>query len=459
MVFSVIRKLNEGKVSKCSTTKRKLIIKSLTVICEDDSSGTLADLQDSMRNVLAFLLTSFDILLVDSENNAKKNERSLKRIIHFICALTQKCGSNDSHIDANIEESKADAFEQLIDKVMVYASTQKKLSHHDYTESTDAVKMLEESILKSQFVCKLCSFLSLQEATDISIKNRSMTDDLDEDNATQPKWSHYAEKISAVSSILMTWRNEIKSIVRCNFITSQLEELFSNSTLVSSMVRCCDLDDFLQCSHALKIFVIIGENPSLCDIMVKHFFSDFTFVFMAMLRTEEPSPESILTKFWLVKSVCNNASYRNLVFHAEGGMLEILAVLREVDMDVEGGLSVLSPFRDSSSLLDMSLTNAQLIQHFGRMLQCEDSPLLRQQAFAVLQTLVQGLDMSAELSSSVASSFIESGVLFCLVNSIANEEDNECNKNNDAAFCRQNMGTSLLCTLLKDSSIPRSFLS
>ena len=450
MVFSVIRNLNEGKIDKCSSTQRKLVIKGLTVICEDKSPGTLTDLKDSMENVLAFLITSFDVLLFSSDA-VTENERSLKRIIQLIRALTLK----SEHFLKDLDNDQ-DIFEQAIDKVMAFATIQQKLSHHEKGETIVMLKLLEENILKSQLVCKLCSILS-HEATTISCKFGE--NEWNEVHTKRTKVPHYiySEKISAISTILMTWRNEIKSIVRCNFITSQLEELFSNSTLVSSMVRCCDLDDFLQCSHALKIFVIIGENPALCDIMVKHFFSDFTSVFMAMLRAEEPSPESILTKFWLVKSVCNNASYRSLVFLTEGGVLEILAVLRAVNMDVEGGLSVLSPFRDSSSLLDMSLTNAQLIQHFGSWCQCDESPLLRQQAFAVLQIFSQGLDLSAELSSSIASSFIESDVLFCLVNSVGNEDDGGDRYNDDISY-PQDMGMSLLCVLLEDSRIRKAFL-
>ena len=435
VLCSIIENLNRNENENCTHAQRNLIIEGLAFICENKILDSLGDIYHSLEEILTFLVASLDAFLVDYET-AEANELNLKTIIHLVCVLSPKFEEN-----LHVAGESQSWLEKLFDKVMLFVSVHQQELKQVQGGAKEDMKLLKENIHQSQLVCQVfVLFLKHEKRAKI-------------------KCSQHLNIASAISTFLVNRRVEIKAFVKSALITSRHVELFRDSTLVSSMVRYCDLEEFIQCSHILKIFVIFGENPRLSDIIVENFSVDFITIFMAAMRSEDSSVEVALTKFWLVKNLCNNASYKVLAFLAEGGMLAILTVLRSVDVDDVGGLSLVSPFRESLSLLDLYLTNAQLIQHFGILFQCERSPLIRQQAFAVLQTFAQGLDLPAEqLSSSIATSFIESGILFGLVNAIGNEDD-EDSGNNDAAFSCQDMGTSLLCVLLKDPSIREAFLA
>ena len=446
LVFSIIQDyLMEDKKSKCGATQRCLVIKGLAFICDDNSPESIADTRNALSDVLSFLVDSFDYFLRDTES-AYENEENLNRIIVLIRLLSLKSGN---FLDVIIRQQSI--YEKFIDRVNDFTETQQQLYTRSVVSDMDT---LSDIILSSQLTSKLCSYLCEEITTLLD----TLTDEWHVGITDQYllQCSQYVAKVSeAMSSALLCWRHIIKSILlQDKFLITKDEDLLRESSFLSSMVRRCDFNDFNQCSHILKIFIIFGEHPLLSDVVIECFLTELITIFLATMRSGVLSPESILAKIWLLQNICNDVKYRIPILTAEGSLLEIIALMRTSDVNMEGFLSNLWPFRESFFFLDMSLTNSQIIQYFANIFQSdEESIAIRQQAFAVLQMFAEGLKLHQQISSSVKNNFNESGILFGLVNAIG-IEDTE-----DGQFSRNAMATSLLCTLVADDDIRRRFLA
>ena len=131
-----------------------------------------------------------------------------------------------------------------------------------------------------------------------------------------------------------------------------------------------------------------------------------------------------------------------------------MALMRSVNMEANDSLAMLSPFYKDVFFLDLSLTTAQMIQFFGSCFQTGESSLLRRQAGNLLQLYAEGLITTNHVSQlaislSISNSFIDSGLVFSLLNVISAEE---C----DPEWL--DMGTKLLCVLVADTAICDVFL-
>jgi hypothetical protein len=137
-----------------------------------------------------------------------------------------------------------------------------------------------------------------------------------------------------------------------------------------------------------------------------------------------------------------------MIFRADGAILEIMAIMRSVNFAPGNGLSVLSPFCNDSTFLDMTLTQAQLIQHFGLFFQTHEKEDTRRFAGEVLEVFIEGLEGSKSLQSS--RSFIDSGIIFILQNIISDDS---------AGHEWRQQGTALFCALMEDKRIREVFLA
>ena len=430
MVFSVIQNMSGDNLL------RGLVIEGLDFICHDDSPESTADMKGTIDNVLTFLMSSFDCFLLDNET-ARANEENLKKIVQLVQLLSLK---SEAFLEKVVEGHGC--FQYFVDRVITFAK-----SFQGENPAVDVFEEINEIIVKSQFVCKIYDLLYV-EITELKY------DSIDHGTNYSFQFTQYLENISSAASVsLKLLRNEIKLLMKEKITDSKHIEMFKSSSIMYSMVQLCNFDNFTQCSHVLKLFLLFGEQPLLCDAIVQCYTSQLVSVFLATMRSDVVSIESMFAKYWLLRNVYDNVKYRHPIFIAEGCVLETVAVLRSVDLETEGFLSVLQPSRESPTFLDMSLTNSQILQHFGNVLQRDDSILKRQQAFAVLQIFAEGLILAKCSSlSSVRCSLIESGVLFGLVNAIGIVD--ECDKQHS---CNE-MATSLLCKLVSDKVICENFL-
>ena len=437
IVFSVIDDLSRVKSSKCIPSQRSLMIDALTILCRDDSPDSLLDIKARSRHLQTFLKDSFNTFLTDSEN-ARKNNNNLKKLCNIFELLCLNCV--DFFIDAIFKR-------RFVEKILDLITTFPIVRLHQNSEGPAAdLKFIHEKVLRSQIAYELSAILSSK------LSSLTETLGLVPDKADiYSRLSLHIKRLSTVNTALFEWRNEVKSVVGLKFCTLKHDEVFQESALISTMVRFCDLDDYIQCSHVLKIFVIFGENLRLCHIIIKKFASEFTDIFLATIRAQEASAEEILAKFWLVQKVCNNANYCALIFLTEGGVLQILSMLRSVNMEAAASLKILAPFCRQATFLDMSLTNAQLIQQFSYLLLSDRCGKFCRHAFTVLKTFADGLQLPSPHSSRIANSFIESDILFGLVNAIGSDNRNEQDS-------LREMGTSLLCMLVANSTIREAFL-
>lgn len=156
--------------------------------------------------------------------------------------------------------------------------------------------------------------------------------------------------------------------------------------------------------------------------------------------------DEVLMQFWLLQRLCGIIELRNEILRTPSAILRIMSLMRAANMEGGASLELLSPFCFSSTFLDMSLTNSQVLQHFEYFFRHDDSKFVQQCAFDILLIFAEGLKLSSS-ASAIAKDFIDSGILFTLVNVISEGH----------AEIQQN-GTILLSALLHDKMIREFFL-
>jgi hypothetical protein len=154
-------------------------------------------------------------------------------------------------------------------------------------------------------------------------------------------------------------------------------------------------------------------------------------------------------KFWLIEQFCENIPIRNCVFSLnEAVILETLALLRSISLKTNGrGLSILSPFCDCNFFFDLSITFSQIISYFGELFKIKglshENITKKKAAENMLLIFADALE-NPFFSSQMSSSFIESGIIFMLLNEINN---NSCQSE------WREKASKLLSLLVKDESI------
>ena len=433
MLFSVIKKFNSD--GTYGLEPQDLVLEGLALIYADPSPDCFRALQGALDDVLVFVVGSFKHLI----NNAPKGELLMK----VISVLTMLSGLSECCVEYVLEK--------VIDKAIGIATVQ-QVSIDNECDPEATLIIMQEIVSTSQVACQLRCFL----CNELSSMGSDMQDVVSNEKRYLRRISFLKNRINKLNKVLLKSRNELKALVNSFFNSSKHADLFKASSFTSSMINSCNLEDFYHCSHILKIFLIVGESSHLCDVITQYFSDDFMSLFLATMRAEDYHLEDVLGKYWLLQNVCRNLNYRVLVFLAEGGVLEMLTVLRSASMmnvNIGDSVAMLSSFCTSPNFLKKSLTNAQLIQNFGGLLQCGGSHFVRQNAFVILKTFADGLNISDSLSAKISASFIESGILYSLVNTIANDDEID-----EELPSRQEMGTTLLCMLIANKAICKAFL-
>jgi hypothetical protein len=273
-------------------------------------------------------------------------------------------------------------------------------------------------------------------------------------------------RIEDSSSVLLKGRNLIASLASQNVFTAEHETFFRSSKLMSRLIENCVLDELGSCSHLLKIFVIFGNDAMLLEMLLQENAVLFTRLFLSTLRCTVNSVEDFLVKFWLVKRTCDNIWIRNFLFQRDGVILEILAIMRTTSLHAGDALDVLTSFCEDSFFYDISVSPAQVIHHFGELFQCSsNTDRSRYDAEEVLLIFSEGLEktckssrkfgqtfekkMISDISEGISSSFIESGLLFILLNTLSV---------NDSSSEWRAKGANLLNILVRNIPIQEVFL-
>lgn len=453
VVFEIIEKLNKD-ARKCTSTQQELVLQSVTLICSDTSPDTEIALQVAVDDVLTSFLSSFYTVLSSRNKHPllMSEEENLKSIINLVGVLALKSEFFRKKIE------KRQVFRRLTDKILSKFTSTTSLSTE---EGDDVVNAIVDIALKSQLLFKL-----LLDIKTVLISTAEHLDDtgVSEDNDTAVVISRHLSKAQdALSSVLFKSRTTIRSLIEQKEFTAEDKVQFTESHLIPRLIKCCPPTDLSGCSHLLKLITIFGEQPLLEYAMWEEHSSEIITIFLNTMRCEVVTFEDSLMKFWLMKRICSNPCCRDLLFRSEGVILEIMMVMRIVNIDAGESLSLLSSFYNDIFFLDMSLTTAQVIQYVGGCFQSGETDLMRRQAGDLLQLFAAGLntpnpgfesrlqsESGIESVSSISNSFLDSGFLFSLVNVISAEE---CG----AEWLER--ATGLLCTLVSDEAIRHFFIT
>ena len=446
VVFEIIQKLNKD-ARKCTLTQQDLVLQSVTFICKDTTPDTEVALEGAVDDILTFFLTTFYTMLSSRvmRQLEKIEVENLKTIIELVGVL----GCKSEYFRKKLE--KRQIFRRFTDKIMTRASS--AISTQSVEDDREnLVDSIVDIALKSQILFELLVdvrtvLLSIQEILEDSVQK-------EDSEALLVITQHLSRVQDTPNSLLFNSRTSIRSLIGQFEFCTEDKMQFIDSRLICQLAKRCLITDLTCCSHLLKLFLILGEQPLLQQVMTIEYCSELVTVFLATMRCEENSLEDSLMKFWLAQRMCADPLSRNLLFRSEGVMLGIMALMRSVNMEANDGLAMLSPFYKDVFFLDLSLTTAQMIQFFGSCFQTGESSLLRRQAGNLLQLYAEGLITTNHVSQlaislSISNSFIDSGLVFSLLNVISAEE---C----DPEWL--DMGTKLLCVLVADTAICDVFL-
>ena len=267
-------------------------------------------------------------------------------------------------------------------------------------------------------------------------------------------------RVNDWSTIIRQGRENIDALLKEKSFYLQRDEVSALSKMISELIdRSLAHDDFELYCHVVKLFVLLGENAKLLDKLLRGPFAKFTQLFRNTLQFGGRSIEEDLFKFWLLKRTCDNIWLRNFLFQREGIILEILAIMRTTNLHAGDSLEVLNSFCDDSFFLDMSVTTAQMIQHFGEIFQFGDNNSnMRHDAEEILLIFAGGLEKNglpmassrkSDMSRNIATSFIDSGILYMLLSTISV---------NDSTSEWRAKGVNLLIILIQNESIQNAFL-
>ena len=446
VVFEIIQKLNKD-ARKCTLTQQDLVLQSVTFICKDTTPDTEVALEGAVDDILTFFLTTFYTMLSSRvmRQLEKIEVENLKTIIELVGVL----GCKSEYFRKKLE--KRQIFRRFTDKIMTRASS--AISTQSVEDDREnLVDSIVDIALKSQILFELLVdvrtvLLSIQEILEDSVQK-------EDSEALLVITQHLSRVQDTPNSLLFNSRTSIRSLIGQFEFCTEDKMQFIDSRLICQLAKRCLITDLTCCSHLLKLFLILGEQPLLQQVMTIEYCSELVTVFLATMRCEENSLEDSLMKFWLAQRMCADPLSRNLLFRSEGVMLGIMALMRSVNMEANDGLAMLSPFYKDVFFLDLSLTTAQMIQFFGSCFQTGESSLLRRQAGNLLQLYAEGLITTNHVSQlaislSISNSFIDSGLVFSLLNVISAEE---CDPD------WLDMGTKLLCVLVADTAICDVFL-
>ena len=446
VVFEIIQKLNKD-ARKCTLTQQDLVLQSVTFICKDTTPDTEVALEGAVDDILTFFLTTFYTMLSSRvmRQLEKIEVENLKTIIELVGVL----GCKSEYFRKKLE--KRQIFRRFTDKIMTRASS--AISTQSVEDDREnLVDSIVDIALKSQILFELLVdvrtvLLSIQEILEDSVQK-------EDSEALLVITQHLSRVQDTPNSLLFNSRTSIRSLIGQFEFCAEDKMQFIDSRLICQLAKRCLITDLTCCSHLLKLFLILGEQPLLQQVMTIEYCSELVTVFLATMRCEENSLEDSLMKFWLAQRMCADPLSRNLLFRSEGVMLGIMALMRSVNMEANDGLAMLSPFYKDVFFLDLSLTTAQMIQFFGSCFQTGESSLLRRQAGNLLQLYAEGLITTNHVSQlaislSISNSFIDSGLVFSLLNVISAEE---CDPD------WLDMGTKLLCVLVADTAICDVFL-
>ena len=446
VVFEIIQKLNKD-ARKCTLTQQDLVLQSVTFICKDTTPDTEVALEGAVDDILTFFLTTFYTMLSSRvmRQLEKIEVENLKTIIELVGVL----GCKSEYFRKKLE--KRQIFRRFTDKIMTRASS--AISTQSVEDDREnLVDSIVDIALKSQILFELLVdvrtvLLSIQEILEDSVQK-------EDSEALLVITQHLSRVQDTPNSLLFNSRTSIRSLIGQFEFCAEDKMQFIDSRLICQLAKRCLITDLTCCSHLLKLFLILGEQPLLQQVMTIEYCSELVTVFLATMRCEENSLEDSLMKFWLAQRMCADPLSRNLLFRSEGVMLGIMALMRSVNMEANDSLAMLSPFYKDVFFLDLSLTTAQMIQFFGSCFQTGESSLLRRQAGNLLQLYAEGLITTNHVSQlaislSISNSFIDSGLVFSLLNVISAEE---CDPD------WLDMGTKLLCVLVADTAICDVFL-
>jgi hypothetical protein len=432
VVFRIIEKLNSDVKRRCTSTQRDLVLQSLGLICTHAPSP---ELENAIDDILTFLKRAFQELFSNIVTPVDE-KLNLKMIIHLADVLAHK----SKYVRAKMEKRKM--FQTFIDIIFWNSS-------FEQSEGDDLVSALAGLTLHSQVTFEL--LLDIKTAL-TSVSSHLLDSDTSRDARVI---ACHLSRLTDINSVLFDCRTAIRLLIHQQYFTTEHKIQFKATKFISQMMSSDSLplpSNLSLCSHQLKIIVLLGDLPILREVLLHDHASELIALFLATLRCEEDNVQDLLTKFWLVQRFCENSLFRNFIFRAEGAILEIMAVMRAVQLEAGEALSILSPFCHNALFLDMSLTTAQVIAHFGMFFQSGESDLIRRQAGDVLVVFTEGLESSkySKYSAAISSSFIESGILFSLTNVISGE---------NCASEWASRGTDLLCALVEDKDLRQEFLS
>ena len=381
----------------CTPLQRDLMIQSLVVVCEDFSEDTSAMVTAGLGDLIHFLISSFDHIFSTRERDT--DECNLKAIVHICGALgvaSYQCREflYEKHI-----------IEKIIDRVVFYSN---ETENCNIVNSVEAIRNRFE---QARLVCELFAVIRKEVAL--------LSEQIYDLNEFWSLWEVNLQERITSSSVMISSRAAITSSVLNWCTTPEKKTLLRDSMLIPDMVSRCDINDLVNCSHLLKIFIFFGEHHFLKELVLNDYSCQFITIFMATMRGEEFTLSDALMKQWLCKRICSNYQLRNLVFGAEGALLNVLAVLRTATIDIEGPLYILSPFFDL--IPNKPLLNSELIKLFGTFFQHGETDIIRRMAIEVLQVIAKGSQNSA-LINSVSKSFADSELLFELVDVIVAED-------------------------------------
>lgn len=451
IVFEGIEKLNKDP-RRCTSIQQKLVLQSVNLICHDTRPMSEEALGGAVDNILTFFLSVFHSMLSSRKKSSLESveEDNLKMIIRLVGVLALKSEFFLHKIE------KRQIFRRFIDRIISRSSS--VTMSRRVEEGGDVVSDIVDIALKSQLLHELLLAVKTVLA--------SLSEHLEESTSGEECYteviSHHLSRVENANFILVNSRTYMRSLIGLKAFSTEDKTQFIEAQVITRLTTRCLQSDLTSCSHVLKTIIIFSEQPLLQEIMLQEYSAEFITLYLATMRCEVDLLHDLLMKLWLTQRICTEPLWRNFLFCSEGVILEIMAVMREVNTEAGDSLSILSPFCNDMFFRDMTLTTAQIIQYFGNCFQSGESDLLRAQAGAVLKLFANGLTLyknipmlhlesvSESESESLPNIFIDSGLLFCLVNVISAE---------DSTTESVEVGVGLLCTLVADASIREVFVA
>lgn len=453
--------ITDINVSKtCTCEQREIILQSLDVVCDCSSVSAISTVTGgiiegtALDEVIVFLLWAFLDLL------------ELNDTMNLTCVIRVATAASKQSANARYKLRSYRVFQKFMDAIL--SKTEPVISEGD-----SAAQSVIDISLKSQLMIEVLLELKIL----LNTFTLQLTSLMEEEQYSE-QLAENSARLADSASVLRKSRKLISSLVNQHCFTPENESLFRTSKLIPNLIDRCVFDDLTNCSHLLKIFVIFGDNTMLLDMLLQENAQRFAQLFLATMRCPENSIEDTLVKFWLVKRTCENVWLRNFLFQREGVILEILAIMRTTNLNAGDSLDVLTSFCEDIFFLDMSLSTAQMISHFGEIFQFnEHSDSTRHNAEEILLIFAEGLTKTckrpvavifpnngnttipfaeqhmekqlSDISESISGSFIDSGLLYILLSTISV---------NDSTSEWRAKGANLLNILVQNPSIQEVFL-